>query len=289
MAIKFYEAFVTGWKEFKNKYIDEARTSLQMGKWVFRGQSNIYPLSTSLERAGKKYDIDWSHLPGVERQMIRHFRRHFQDARDPLLDEDKLYCISVMQHYGAPTRLLDFTWSIYIGSFFALEKLGESPVLWCINQEWVNKASEAVVGKRLLKKRWTDKERNDESYEKMYEKNNKFINFENPIRQNMRLGIQRGIFMCPGDISSTLEANLQALKGWNDPKNILKIFFNFEKKESIIALEELRLMNITRSSLFPGLDGYSQSMWQLMPLFRDVSLKKAGEGGPYHRKTNTKR
>ena len=31
-----------------------------------------------------------------------------------------------------------------------------------------------------------------------------------------------------------------------------------------LALEELRLMNITRASLFPGLDGFAQSFRQLL-------------------------
>ena len=38
-------------------------------------------------------------------------------------DDNRLEWLALMQHYGAPTRLLDFTRSPYVACFFALEEL----------------------------------------------------------------------------------------------------------------------------------------------------------------------
>jgi len=265
-----------------NKFLEFKKDKL-LDNWVYRGQGKDYRLTSSLERSKEYFDIDWSELPGIEEQMIRNFRRKFQGERDEYLDKDKLFCISLMQHHGAPTRLLYFTWSIYIGVFFALEKAHDTPVLWCINVDWINSEVEKIIGPDLSKARWDDNKRDDESFDAIYQSKTpmKLVQLENPLRQNLRLVIQQGIFLCPGDVSSPLEENLKELNNWNDSKHILKIFFDFTKSEREFVLRELREMNITRASLFPGLDGYSQSMRQLIPLFKFMSEKKAGKGGPY--------
>ena len=276
--MSFNEEKIKSWEEF----LEFKKTELS-GDWVYRGQGKDYPLTTSLERSKEYFDVGWSDLPGIEEQMIRNYRRSFQGERDDYLDKDKLYCISLMQHHGAPTRLLDFTWSLYIGAFFALENAHDSPVLWCINPYWINSEVKKVIGKDLSIEREVDNTRTDESFDAIYmsEPPKKFVHLENPIRLNTRIVIQQGIFLCPGDVSSPLEDNLKELNKWNDSKHILKIFFDFTKSERKSVLKELHRMNITRASLFPGLEGYSQSMKQLIPLFKHMSDKKAGKGRPF--------
>lgn len=278
---------VEPWDAFIER-IKELSTSSD--KWVYRGHTEDYELSTSLERAQKYFDIKGSDLPGIEEQLIRNFRRRFQGERDEDLNKDKLYCISLMQHHGAPTRLLDFTWSPYIGVFFALEssknppyKPKDMPVLWCIHIDWIESEVKKIVDNKLLGGRWCDEKRNDETFVPMYmnKRRKQFVYLENPIRLNTRLVIQQGIFLCPGDISCSFEDNLKSLKGWYDKKNVVKISFDFTKQERKIALQELNRMNINQASLFPGLDGYSRSMKQLTPIFERASQNKAGKGGSY--------
>lgn len=209
-------------------------------KWVYRGHEQDYELATTLERAQKYFDIDSSDMLDIEHQLIRNFRRRFQDERDDNLNKDTLYCISLMQHYGSPTRLLDFTWSPFIGILFALHgsknppyKREEMPVLWCINVDWINLRVSKLINHKLLRERWSDEHRNDKSFIPMYmsKRRNKFVDLENPLRLNNRLVVQQGTFLCPGDIYCSFEDNLKNLTGWNKKDNILKIFLDFSKKK----------------------------------------------------------
>lgn len=93
----------------------------------------------------------------------------------------------------------------------------------------------------------------------------------NPFRLNERLRIQRGVFLIPGDISKSLIANLEAHPKYDDPKHIIKIVIPGSETRNV--LKQLWNMNISRASLFPGLDGYAQSLsvyhYAYDPLWKD--------------------
>ncbi len=91
-----------------------------------------------------------------------------------------------------------------------------------------------------------------------------------PARHNSRLASQQGCFLCPGDLSefNGFESNLleQLIMGkdpeyffpvWNPPQ-IFK--FTVPGHLKVSTLRELRRMNISRASLFPGLDGFAKSL-----------------------------
>ncbi len=282
---------LTTWNDFTELL---KKLSSISDKWVYKGLGQDYNLATTLDRAGEYFDIDGSDIPGIEEQMIRNFRRRIQEEKNEELYNDRLYCMSLMQHHGSPTRLLDFTWSPYIGAFFAIDDSTNPPyepkympVLWCINIDWIEKTIKTLVNTKVLGERWCDKHRNDKTFISMYmsKKPKKFVYLENPLRLNTRLVIQQGIFLVPGDVTCSYENNLKSHAGWNKKRNVLKIFLNFTKHERKIALHELHRMNINQASLFPGLDGYARSMKQLIPIFERMSRNKAGKGGAYKTKT----
>ena len=77
-----------------------------------------------------------------------------------------------------------------------------------------------------------------------------------PFRMNERLSIQQGLFLCPAQVRMSFEENLQAMSLTGT--KIEKLVFPSTLREEILA--ELNKMNINRASLFPGIDGFAQSL-----------------------------
>jgi hypothetical protein len=99
--------------------------------WVFRGLSDSsYPLITTLERVHAVWQRDGlidETRRELEDRLLREFKRrchHYDDVRIPD-DEDHLEWLAMMRHWGAPTRLMDWTYSYHIATFFALQNADE--------------------------------------------------------------------------------------------------------------------------------------------------------------------
>ena len=110
------------------------------GQWVFRGQEKSeWELKSSLERESEKRKgkakrkrqfsslvefLDWFRNTSTrtnESEQIETFKALTQ--WDHYMGESKLPYLAAMQHYGFPTRLLDFTHSLFIAVYFAFENM----------------------------------------------------------------------------------------------------------------------------------------------------------------------
>ena len=230
-------------------------------QWTFRGQSDDRELTTKIERLGNSFHVESKDLPDYEWKLVREFRRraHIYYANPPK-EHEHVEWLALLRHHEGPTRLLDFTYSPFIATFFALEatEKDDIPVVWAINKNWIRKRTEAVVPSEVCDAFAAD--RDGESFEKMFLENRYcFAGSVNPMRLNERLTLQQGVFLCPGNIKHSFEENL---KGKTKPdtlkKEIHKIdISNVCRRE---ALAQLRKMNIDRTTLFPGLDGFAQSL-----------------------------
>ena len=60
-------------------------------------------------------------------------RKAHQFLAQPPDPDDDFQWLALMQHHGAPTRLLDFTWSPYVAAFFALERATSDAAVWALN------------------------------------------------------------------------------------------------------------------------------------------------------------
>lgn len=97
-------------------------------RFAFRGLSDLsYRLETSLIRLRGPY-------PELERHLLRNFRKYAH--RTVVQRDSPWHWQAVAQHYGLPTRLLDWTYSPFIAMHFAtanLEKFHLDGVIWAVN------------------------------------------------------------------------------------------------------------------------------------------------------------
>jgi FRG domain len=105
---------------------------------VFRGQADAHwDLSTSLERNRPP-----TSMSDAEAIFLAEFEKRERGFLEPyLLPSSQLERLAIMQHFGAPTRLLDVTRSPYIAAFFAAEAppVGAgSFAVWTLNMRIMN-------------------------------------------------------------------------------------------------------------------------------------------------------
>ncbi|WP_119354973.1 FRG domain-containing protein [Azohydromonas sediminis] len=229
-------------------------TSAQAG-WAFRGETSAqWPLVSSLTRRLQTYCDDKSLWPLREERALRIFRRkaHIHLADRSALDDD-LRCLALMQHHGAPTRLLDFTKSPYVAAFFALEDATgdaavyalNTPVLWTatpafdptLTRERIDPRVAGNYARYFLGNRWP------------------VLWCGEPSEMDRRLVAQSGLFVVPGVLDEPLERILQHY-GRTD-ELIVKIVLPFAMRAQ--AMSALYRMNVTNASLFPDLEGLARA------------------------------
>jgi len=240
--------------------------------WVYRGQSNSKdPLKTSLERTIYRFHDDLCKQVKKEKILLREFkRRYHQYSLHIPEDKDYLEWFSIMRHYDAPVRLLDFSYSIYIAAYFALEHGKKDCAVWAIDSDWSGEQSKLILN--LPGDYW--KKIDDDDRERQYmtavfeNKNPKpCVTPINPFRLTERLTLQQGVFVCPSNINMPVMDNLTKMEGHDNPDHVVKIIIPKELRRD--AMENLRRMNINRATLFPGLDGFAKSLDVFGPVFED--------------------
>jgi FRG domain len=134
---------ITSWTEFTSEVSD-------LKNWIFRGQSEDKPLATTLERRLLSWGIDLKRGPAIERALLREFRRRLRGEEYTRVKDDALYCLALMQHHGAPTRLLDCTYSPFVAAQMAIKegKKQKDHAIWCFNPSWMDKHFKTLFGKK---------------------------------------------------------------------------------------------------------------------------------------------
>jgi len=94
------------WEQLHNFHENRLKGGAQ---WVFRGQGNhSWGLTSSLERQVTNLGLDQSDAPDIERGLLRRFKRQCHQYVDSVpRDNERLEWMALMQHHGAPTRILD--------------------------------------------------------------------------------------------------------------------------------------------------------------------------------------
>ena len=226
--------------------------------YMYRGQNNSeYKLESSLfrtfsrnkkiryafsEDAEKKY-LD---LAGHENEMLESFKRqaHIFLQHFPKKYET-LDWLALMQHYGAPTRLLDFSFSPYIALYFAISGAGENDAaVYCIEYKKIKESSSYYESSE------------DEVFhlENENDQEKTVFSWYEPNFLNERLSAQQGVFLVPNTLQFSHEGILE-----KDGSAGLCTKLILKKESFSGIIKELYKMNITASTLFPGLEGFCRS------------------------------
>lgn len=262
------------WKKIKEAARDIHRnmTDESRQEWIFRGQRNKgWKLKSTLERALNDFDIPLDKSPEIESGLLRRFQRqYYHFASHVPKKNDSLEWLAIMQHYGAPTRLLDWTYSFYVAVFFAIEKAVDNiPCeVWAIEKYAIRNSIQKSKRIHDNVKSLLDTDHNIEkqqTWKGAFCRNTwPFVYPVNPFRLNERLVIQQGDFLCPGDITKPFEENLIAVlpnKARANDFCLYRYIFPCPGKIKKGILMDLHRMNITQASLFPGLEGFAKSLY----------------------------
>jgi len=248
------EIRIESWNELQDQLFDDS-WSADIGRfrsrYAFRGLSDAsYGLETTLIRLGGPFDT-------LERHLLRNFKKY---AHRSVVERDSLWhWLSVAQHYGLPTRLLDWTYSPFIALHFAtanFERYDTDGVIWAVNY---------LKAHRLLPQRLRLKlseeganvftvEMLSESVRSLEELNElshrEFVIFFEPPSIDDRIINQFAFFSVMSKPTSTLHHWLK-----EHPDLRRRIILPAELKWEI--RDKLDQANITERVLFPGLDGLS--------------------------------
>ena len=268
-----------------------------MSNFVFRGQGNAdWGLNTSLARMVEGHHpnfIDKTMPALYEHRMMEEFQWKYPSYEKSHIPEpdESIEWLSLMQHYGSPTRMLDFSYSMYVAMFMAIDgSFYPKSAIWALNK---NELSGKVFAKYRAEfntnvvsgadlDNYTYKEANNainRRYMVSKVKEEQYLYLTRPHLSNERINRQQGVFVIPSSIEVGFE---DILKDYYDDSfhgemnfddvvrmsvdhnygqhtvSVLKI--EIPKKLKYGISNVLRQMNITSETMYPGLDGLARSM-----------------------------
>ena len=233
--------------------------------WAFRGHSDArWPLYSTISRYLMDYRVHEKAWARQERRILTIFQRKAHLFLEHVPDQaDTFQWLALMQHHGAPTRLLDFTWSPFVAGFFALERATNAAAVWGLFFSSIFKANDKLLrpdgdarqNQRLIE----DFPQEQEPTRRFFDAHTGPVVFPGePKVMNQRLIAQSGTFVLPGVIDQPLEKVV--LGTYPNPKRTVVKFVLDTAKIREEAMHALYSMNITNATLFPGLDGLARSL-----------------------------
>lgn len=270
----FCEYTIKSWEDCINlfRYIEN---------WVFRGQSNsLWSLQTNLERGTIINNSNIMDIPEIERKIIDKFQRRALYYTEKLPEkENTLEWLSLIQHHGGPTRLLDFSYSYYVALYFSIEQALQESAVFCLNRD-------LIYQKGIETEKWRGTKCNLDygtieycNYVLTEQTLSPLVMLVEPYNIHDRLSRQQGLFAIPFEGRQSFEYNLSITV--NKMEKQLPTNKKIKKYEDSISLlnkecallkikipkylhkeirKELKLMNITSETLFPGIDGFTKSL-----------------------------
>lgn len=240
------------------------------GHYWYRGQTNAeWGLETSFLRMTRhlaKRREEAINLENVARQEFMSKAHLFIDPGNMSKVKTMPCWWALMQHHGAPTRLLDWTASPYVAAYFATQQDGSESdgAVWCFCHRRLHTAFVKEYGSEPPDLTKTEDE--DPAVEHLHEA---LRNPEAPpsvvplafkFFSSARMAEQQGRFtMC-----LRVHQDHVCIATKISTTHLKKIVIPHKIKPDFLA--ELRRMNITAAALFPGVDGLGRSIAELTSL-----------------------
>jgi len=248
---------VQSWNELTDRLYAEswqAPLGRFRSKFAFRGmQDAAADLSTSLSRLGGPYARQENHL-------LRNFRKYAH--RDAVPGDSTWNWLSLAQHHGLPTRLLDWSFSPFVALHFAthdFEKFYVDGVVWCLDYVAAHRMLPARL-RKLLRDEQADvftaemlaREADTlPALDRLTRARKPFVVFLEPPSLDERIVNQYALFSLISSATMQMDEWIRA-----HPKLSHKIVIPARLKWEV--RDKLDQANITERVLFPGLDGLSR-------------------------------
>ncbi|MCQ2506365.1 MAG: FRG domain-containing protein [Lachnospiraceae bacterium] len=215
----------------------------------YRGDENAKnPLVPSIHRTKKRIE--------AERFLANDFYIRAKQIMDnPPAKKDYSGWVALMQHYGLPTRMLDWSKSPLIAVFFAVETYKEYPkmdsVVWVLVPSKLNEKMgfgdcvyplDAETTQEMLLPAFKHNHHNPELVDRILACSS--------VNNNLRMYSQQSNF--------TVHNSLKKLEDICDEDMLYKIVIPANKKEYFI--DSLRVFGITESFIYPDLEHLSNEL-----------------------------
>lgn len=243
-------------------YVPEVNGSLHPNAdFVFRGLSNKeFDLVPKIFRNG--YSVSYYDEP------LERFKKEADSYLRMKCGEDKLLWMQYAQHFGVPTRLLDFSTNPLVALYFACnEDKDADGALWIINEfrfncyscsEYCRIEEKDGIGMKDIFQRYLN-QNPEEEYKKSKDITMPIIFFPNYIdvrmnAQSSRMMIWPTQFKKLNDFmnsNSYMDPSL-AEDEYSNERYAYEVIIPKEEKENILT--QLDQLGVNEKSLFPGLD-----------------------------------
>lgn len=204
----------------------------QEGGYIFRGVGDAdWALRSSFDRYVESMPLG-ERSNEAERLLTVFAEECESDAAIERCPDEEVHRLAVAQHYGLPTRALDWTESPYVASYFAFADVDVRPgtgsgqvAIWALaleHEAWREMGATILSG---------------------------------ASRDNERMLRQRGALTYLRAPYDTLEQHVEACGG----EETALVQFRLPRTESTTALVDLRAMGISSTRLFPDRGGAARA------------------------------
>jgi hypothetical protein len=270
------EVRVNSWKDFIALTLGYQIGHPRRVGHFFRGQADArWGLVPSLVRQVETQHLDAAHALEIELSAIIEFQKAaglYLPQTLNLPENDLATWWTYMQHHGVPTRLLDWTTSPFVAAYFAVEREGEDPdgAVWIINFALIEESL------RLHHPNFMPRPEGNLHGPDWNNPNVVLSLFRDPqaeatltsatpSRQTDRMIAQQTVSMMSPQILAKHDAIIdKAVPAEQRAAACKKLIISSDCETEF--MRQLRRMNITGATLFPGIDGFGRSVRELIAL-----------------------